>query len=38
VNYLDDPLAHMVAPILWPGWEAYYHIMHYEGERQADVH
>jgi hypothetical protein len=24
-------------PVLWDGWEAYYHIMHYEGDRSADV-
>lgn len=34
---LQDPLSPMPPPVLWTGWEAYYHIMHYEGERTADV-
>jgi hypothetical protein len=37
LDYLDDPLSHMAPPIYWTGWEAYYHIMHYEGDRSADV-
>lgn len=36
-KFLDDPLTHLPAPALWSGWEAYYHIMHYEGDRSADV-
>lgn len=36
-NFLDDPQTHIAPPILWDGWEAYYHIMHYEGDRSADV-
>lgn len=36
-NFLDDPEAHIPPPVLWDGWEAYYHIMHYEGDRSADV-
>jgi hypothetical protein len=36
-NFLEDPLTHIAPPIFWDGWEAYYHIMHYEGERSADV-
>ena len=35
--FLDDPLTHLSPPLLWSGWEAYYHIMHYEGDRSADV-
>ena len=35
--FLDDPLTHLSPPLLWNGWEAYYHIMHYEGDRSADV-
>jgi len=35
--FLKDPLAPIAPPILWNGWEAYYHIMHYEGDRSADV-
>jgi hypothetical protein len=39
VQYLQDPLASTLpSPILWNGWQGYYHIMHYEGDRSADVH
>ena len=34
---LEDPWSPMPPPVYWTGWEAYYHIMHYEGERTADV-
>ena len=34
---LADPLSPMPPPVFWTGWEAYYHIMYYEGERSADV-
>jgi hypothetical protein len=34
---LDDPSSPMPPPVFWTGWEAYYHIMHYEGERTANV-
>jgi hypothetical protein len=37
LKQLDDPLGHMPPPILWDNWEGYYHIMHYEGNRTADV-
>ncbi len=33
---LDDPLALLPSPLLWD-WEAYYRIMHYEGERVLNV-
>jgi hypothetical protein len=36
-KFLDDPQTYIVPLILWDGWEAYYHIMHYEGARSADV-
>jgi Glycosyl hydrolase family 115 len=36
-KFLDDPLTHIAPPVLWDGWEAYYHIMHYEEDRSADV-
>ena len=36
-NFLKDPQTHLAPPLLWDGWEAYYHIMHYEGDRSADV-
>jgi hypothetical protein len=37
VKFLDDPQTHIAPPVVWDGWEAYYHIMHYEGDRSADV-
>ena len=36
-NYLTDPQTHLAPPVLWDGWEAYYQIMHYEGNRSVDV-
>ncbi|HTW57683.1 MAG TPA: glycosyl hydrolase 115 family protein [Terriglobales bacterium] len=36
-KFLNDPLTHISPPLIWDGWEAYYHIMHYEGDRSADV-
>jgi hypothetical protein len=36
-QFLGDPLTHLSPPLFWDGWEAYYHIMHYEGDRSADV-
>jgi hypothetical protein len=36
-KFLSDPLTHLPPPAFWNGWEAYYHIMHYEGNRSADV-
>ena len=36
-HFLDDTGNHLPPPLLWDGWEAYYHIMHYEGERSAEV-
>lgn len=36
-KFLGNPLTHVAPPVLWDGWEAYYHIMHYEGDRSADV-
>jgi len=35
--FLKDPEAHLPPPIVWNGWEAYYHIMRYEGDRTADT-
>ena len=35
-QHLDDPRAPLPSPMLWD-WEAYYHIMHYEGDRSVDV-
>jgi hypothetical protein len=36
-DFLQDPLTHLAPPVIWDGWEAYYHIMHYEEDRSADV-
>ena len=36
--FLNDPLTQFQPPIVWSNWEAYYHIMHYEGDRSVDVH
>jgi Glycosyl hydrolase family 115 len=37
-DHLKDPLAPLPAPAAWSGWEAYFHIMEYEGDRSVDVH
>ncbi|HTX76816.1 MAG TPA: glycosyl hydrolase 115 family protein, partial [Terracidiphilus sp.] len=37
-DHLKDPLARLPAPAAWTGWEAYFHIMEYEGDRSVDVH
>jgi hypothetical protein len=37
-DHLRDPLAPLPAPVAWSGWEAYFHIMEYEGDRSVDVH
>jgi len=37
-DQLKDPLARLPAPAAWSGWEAYFHIMEYEGDRSVDVH
>jgi hypothetical protein len=36
-KFLDDPATRLAPPVVWDGWEAYYHIMHHEGDRSADV-
>ncbi|MBZ5516851.1 MAG: glycosyl hydrolase 115 family protein [Acidobacteriia bacterium] len=36
-KFLSDPLTPLPPPAFWDGWEAYYHIMHYEEDRSADV-
>jgi hypothetical protein len=35
-RYIKDPSTPVPAALDW-GWEAYYHILHYEGERSVDV-
>jgi hypothetical protein len=37
LKFLGDPETPIVPPVMWDDWEAYYHIMHYEGDRTADV-
>ncbi|MGA9584163.1 MAG: glycosyl hydrolase 115 family protein, partial [Terracidiphilus sp.] len=37
-DHLKDPMAKLPAPVAWSGWEAYFHIMKYEGDRSVDVH
>lgn len=36
-NYLKDPVSLLPPPVFWDDWEAYYHIMRYQGDRSADV-
>ena len=36
-DHLKDPMAKLPAPVAWSGWEAYFHIMEYEGDRSVDV-
>jgi hypothetical protein len=37
IRYLHDPLTELPPPVIYGGWEGYYHIMHYEGTRSVDV-
>ncbi|MGH8298813.1 MAG: glycosyl hydrolase 115 family protein [Steroidobacteraceae bacterium] len=37
IRYLQDPMTPLPPPVLYDGWEGYYHIMHYEGDRTVDV-
>ncbi|MDE3201757.1 MAG: glycosyl hydrolase 115 family protein [Acidobacteriota bacterium] len=36
-NHIKDPMSKLPAPASWSGWEAYFHIMEYEGDRSVDV-
>ncbi len=36
-DHLEDPLASLPPPVTWTGWEAYFHIMEYEGDRSVDI-
>jgi hypothetical protein len=36
-QFLSDHLTHLAPPLFWDGWEAYYHITHYQGDRSANV-
>lgn len=38
IRYLHDPMTVLPPPVIYGGWEGYYHIMHYEGDRTVDVH
>jgi hypothetical protein len=39
IRYVQHPLTTTLPPpVIYGGWEGYYHIMHYEGERTVDVH
>jgi hypothetical protein len=35
-QHLADPMSPLPSPLLWD-WEAYYHILQYEGDRTVDV-
>jgi hypothetical protein len=37
-DHLKDPMAKLPPPVAWNGWEGYFHIMQYEGDRSVDVH
>ncbi|MGH8296621.1 MAG: glycosyl hydrolase 115 family protein, partial [Steroidobacteraceae bacterium] len=37
IRYLHDPMTSLPPPVIYDGWEGYYHIMHYEGDRTVDV-
>jgi hypothetical protein len=37
-RWIDDPLTRLPAPVVSNSWQAYYHIMHYEGDRVSDVY
>ena len=37
IRYLHDPMTTLPPPVLYGGWQGYYHIMHYEGDRTVDV-
>jgi hypothetical protein len=37
IRYLHDPLTTLPPTVIYGGWEGYYHIMHYEGNRTVDV-
>jgi hypothetical protein len=37
-RWIDDPLTRLPPPVLSNSWQGYYHIMHYEGLKESDVH
>jgi len=36
-RWIDDPLTRLPPPVISNSWQAYYHIMHYEGDKSSDV-
>jgi hypothetical protein len=36
-RYLNDPMSPILPPLIWSSWEAYYRILHYEGDRTVDL-
>jgi hypothetical protein len=37
IRYLHDPMTTLPPPVIYGGWEGYYHIMRYEGDRTVEV-
>jgi len=37
-RWIDDPLTRLPPPVISNSWQAYYHVMHYEGDKSSDVH
>jgi hypothetical protein len=37
-RWTDDPMTRLPAPVISNSWQAYYHIMHYEGLKETDTH
>jgi Glycosyl hydrolase family 115 len=37
IRNIHDPMTSLPAPVLSDGWQGYYHILHYEGDRTVDV-
>ncbi len=37
LKQIDDPLSPLPPPVIWNGWEAYYHIRLYQGRRTVNV-
>lgn len=37
IRYLHDPMTTLPPPVIYGGWQGYYHIMHYEGDRTVAV-
>jgi hypothetical protein len=37
-RWIDDPLTRLPPPVISNSWQGYYHIMHYEGLKETNVH